>query len=313
MNWCCVIGGAGFIGQHLVDELSRSGRNVRVLGRRAREQLNLTQDIEYLRGDIADQKFLDFALRDVDEVIDLAHPSLHITNSYPTANLLNSLASSLTLFETLSQLALKKFVYVSSGGTVYGETATQPISEEQSTNPISAYGISKLMLEKYAQMYWYQRQLTAVCARPSNPYGEGQLPFSGQGFVATAIGSVLERKPIYIFGERGTIRDYIYVRDLVRGIVAVLDFGLPGECYNIGSGEGRSNIDVLEAIFNLVGATSALPTVKHLPPRGSDVPVNVLDSQKLRDISGWEPRTSFRDGIELTLQWCRQQRKGGPL
>ncbi len=196
--------------------------------------------------------------------------------------------------------SLKKMVFVSSGGTVYGIAQSLPIREDHPTNPISPYGITKLTLEKYILMFNAMRGLPAVIARPSNAYGEEQQAFTGQGFIATAIKSILLRQTVDIFGPNGTVRDYLHVEDVARGIIAALDFGEPGGVYNIGSGIGLNNIEVLETIKPLADAYGYPVRINPLPERGFDVPTNVLDSAKLRNISGWFPETNFNDGIQRT-------------
>jgi UDP-glucose 4-epimerase len=308
---CCVIGGAGFIGAHLVQELLKTGRDVLVVGRRERGLVSLPDSVAYLQGDIRNREFIANALRDVDEIVDLAYSSVPKTSyESPLLDITDNLPGSVGLFEVASKLSLKKMLFVSSGGTVYGEPQSMPITEDHPTNPISPYGITKLALEKYAQMYHKTRALPVVCVRPSNPYGEGQVPFVGQGFVATAIASMLAGKEIKIFGPQGTIRDYIYVGDLAKALVAALDSGVPGECYNIGSSVGMSNLEVIEQIAVAAKAQNINPWVTHVPARSFDVTANVLSTKKLFAMSGWQSETGFDAGIARTWNWYSDGAKG---
>lgn len=311
MTLCCVIGGRGFIGSHLVHELLATGRSVRVIGRSALGLATfLPSAVDYRQGDIRDNTFLSRAMDGVDEIVDLAYSSVPKTSyESPILDILDNLPGSVNLLEAASSLRLRKLLFVSSGGTVYGEPKTLPISEEHPTNPTSPYGITKLSLEKYSQMYCRLRGLPAVCVRPSNPFGEGQKAFVGQGFIATAIASVLQRRQINIFGETGTIRDYIYVGDLAKGLVAALDSGIPGECYNIGSNVGRSNLEVVESISVIARQQGFQPVVEHLPARAFDVTANVLDTTKLYAISGWRSESDFGIALQRTWDWCRLQDK----
>ena len=307
MTPCCSIGGAGFIGQHLAQTLIASGRQVRVVDLHIPES-TLSPKIKYLQGDIRDARFLAESVKGVDELVDLAYLSVPKTSfEDPIADITENLPSSVALFEMAGKLPLKKMIFVSSGGTVYGEPVSLPISETHPTSPISPYGITKLALEKYAFMFHKLKGLPIVCVRPSNPFGEGQRPFIGQGFIATAIASILSGLEISIFGASGTIRDYIYVGDAVKGIVSALDRGVAGECYNIGSGVGRSNLDVIKAISRIAKEYGHEVKVRHAPERSFDVTANILDCKKLNNISGWVPEIDFESALRQTYDWQLKQ------
>lgn len=300
----CVIGGTGFIGQHLVSALQEQGRQVRVIGRRSPELVVVPDNVEYLQGDIRNREFLLTALSEVDEIVDLAYSSVPKTSyENPILDITDNLPGSVGLFDVASSLPIKKIVYVSSGGTVYGEPQSSPIQETYPTNPISPYGITKLALEKYALMFHRLKGLPAICVRPSNPYGEGQRPFVGQGFVAAAIASMLTGRELTIYGDAGTIRDYVYVKDLALGLAAALDYGAAGEVYNLGSGVGRTNMDIINELMPFALERGLRPVVGHIAPRPFDVSSNVLDCAKLKLCSGWEPKVALSEGLRATWDW----------
>ncbi|MES2363876.1 MAG: NAD-dependent epimerase/dehydratase family protein [Pseudomonadota bacterium] len=299
-----MIGGAGFLGSHLVSALRGTGRDVLVVGRSDREAVTLPSGVVYLQGDIQNRTFIAGALQGVDELVDLAYSSVPKTSfENPIQDIVDNLPGSVALFDVASGLNLRKMVFVSSGGTVYGEALQLPVAETHPTNPISPYGITKLALEKYAQLYHRMRQLPVLCVRPSNPYGEGQKPYVGQGFIATAMASMLSGQEIRVFGQQGTVRDYIYVEDVAQALVCALDLGLPGESYNIGSSVGRSNLEVLNEISRVALASGIQPKITHVEPRSFDVAANVLDVEKLQALSGWQPKTGFAEGIARTWDW----------
>lgn len=304
MRHCCIIGGSGFIGSHLVEQLLARNRRLTVIGRNPHPSRALPPGIDYLAGDYGDTYFLKGVLKGVDEVVSLAYSTVPKSSfEDPVYDILSNLPSAVKLFEIAADHSIEKLVFVSSGGTVYGKAQTLPIPEDHPTNPISAYGITKLATEKYAQMFHELKGLPVMCVRPANAYGEGQKAFTGQGFVATAAATILEQRNVVLFGEIGTIRDYIHVTDVATAIVAVLDHGSPGECYNIGSGIGRNNRDVLDALIPLAKAVSLEVNITRKAARRFDVPVNILDSRKLQELSNWKPTVPFEEGIRKTWEW----------
>lgn len=307
---CCVIGGSGFIGEHLVRILLNQGRRVTVIGRNRLPSRQLPPEARYISGDYGDSNFLRSVFNNADEVVDLAYASVPKTSfEDPFNDILNNIPPSVNLFEVASSLPIKKIIIVSSGGTVYGKALDLPITEIHPTNPISPYGITKLAIEKYAHMYHVFKGLPVVCLRPANAFGEGQKPFIEQGFVATALASLLEGREINIFGEHGTIRDFIYVKDIAMGIAAALDHCVLGECYNIGTGIGTSTLDILNMIATITKSEDVKLHVSVLPARQYDVPINVLDSSKFRKVTGWFPKVSLPEGLELTWKHFKEHYK----
>lgn len=309
---CCVIGGTGFIGSNVVDALLTTDRKVSIIGRNPHPPRRLPPGVAYYPGDFGNKDFLARALREVDEVIDLAYTTVPKTSfEHPLEDITSNLPAAVTLFQVAGELALKKVVVVSSGGVVYGNAVHLPITEDHPTNPISPYGITKLAVEKYALMYWKTASLPIVCVRPANAYGEGQKPFIGQGFIPTAIASILKGQEVSIYGENGTVRDYIHVQDVSSGIIAAMENGVPGSCYNVGTGVGQSNRDVFNVLFRLARIKGLNPLLRVLPQRQFDVAANVLSSAKIFADTGWQASVSFEEGIGRTWNWfCGRAENG---
>ncbi|RZK37062.1 MAG: NAD-dependent epimerase/dehydratase family protein, partial [Hymenobacter sp.] len=303
-----VIGGAGFIGRAVVAELLVQGRQVLVVGR-SPVVPPLPAGVRYLANPtISSSETLKQALTACDEIIDLAYATVPQTSFQdPINDILVNLPEAVRLFDLVASLPIRKFVWVSSGGTVYGRTTSALISETHNTLPLSPYGITKLAIEKYAHMYFENRGLPIVCVRPSNAFGEGQRAYSGQGFIATAIASVLDGKELTLFGEHGTLRDYLHVADMAAGIVAALVDGRPGEVYNIGSSQGLTNRQVLNLLVPMAEQYGREVRIRVLPARPFDVPANVLDCTKLRAETGWQPRLTFSQALAKTWDWYAQQ------
>ncbi len=283
--------------------LISSGRRVTVLGRSAAPRPTLHVQAEYVAGDFGCAEVIRPLLVAHPEVVHLAYATVPKTSyDNPLGDLLENLPSTVQLFALAAEFGLR-LVHVSSGGTVYGEAAILPITEDHATHPISPYGVTKLTLEKYAHLYAVTRGLDVVCLRPANAYGEGQRPFTGQGFIATAMASALRNDPVRIFGTSGAIRDYIHVHDIASGIMAALDRGETGSIYNLGSGIGRSNLDVVEAMVPLLQEMGRVVRTVHESERPFDVRANVLDSGRLVGHTGWKPVVGFEEGLLRTRDW----------
>ena len=300
-----VIGGAGYIGAHLVRKLLATGRSVTVLGRKATPVYEIPQGVAYVAGDFAKHAVISGLLDSHHEVIHLAYATVPNTSfEDPLADLLQNLPPTVQLFSEMAERGTK-LVLVSSGGTVYGEAMSLPINEGHQTKPISPYGVTKLTLENYAYLYAKTHGLQFICIRPSNAYGVGQRPYVGQGFISTAMASAMRGEYIKIFGQSGTVRDYLYVSDLASGIVSGLEKGRLSETYNLGSGVGHSNMDVIKAMTPLMQESGYEVRVEHLPERAFDVKANVLDSKKLKEHTGWIPEINFDNGLSRTFEWLK--------
>jgi UDP-glucose 4-epimerase len=298
-----VIGGTGFVGSHLAPHLQRSGRIVTIFSRFESIKRKDFEGLKIIKGDVRDVLCLNKIIDDYDEVVHLAYSGVPNT-SQKTAlgDLTNNLSPVIHLMQLCAERGIK-LILISSGGAVYGQSQCVPISESHPLYPISPYGVIKLAMESYARIYRTINNLDYICIRPSNPYGEGQRPYLGQGFIATAIASIFDNKPIQVFGAAGTIRDYIYIDDLCAGIVAAMDCGRSGNTYNIGTGIGRSNLQVLDSMRPLFQSINIKISIEFLPPRVFDVEKNILDSTALKEISGWMPQTLFEDGIHRTINF----------
>ena len=293
----CVIGGSGFIGLHVTRALLEAGRDVVVLDYNPKP--GLPPGVLCLSNDYGDKNFLRKLLVSVDEVIDLAYATVPKTSfDDPINDIQANLPRSVALIQEAVAANLSKLLIVSSGGTVYGKAISLPIYETHSTNPISPYGITKLTIEKYAGMFASIAGLPIIIVRPGNAYGEEQIAFTGQGFIATSIYSILTGKKIDLFGYPGTIRDYLHVSDIAQGIVSALLHGQPGEIYNIGSGIGYSNLDVINQISPFAQHAGYAVELNRMPYRNFDVPANILDSTTLKQVSAWNPRISWSQGIQ---------------
>jgi UDP-glucose 4-epimerase len=191
-------------------------------------------------------------------------------------------------------------VFISSGGTVYGITGDAPVAETAPTEPISAYGINKLTIEKYVALYHYLYRLEYSVLRLANPYGPFQDAHRRQGVVAALVHKALLGEPLEIWGDGSVVRDFVHVQDVVEAMIAVLHYEGPARVFNIGSGVGRSVAGIVADLEQLLGRPLAR---RFRPARRADVPVNVLDCGLIRQETGWCPRIAWLDGLQDTIAW----------
>lgn len=309
MKKTLVIGGSGFIGRHVVNLLCESGREVVTLGRSPKANGMLHPACRYISGDYGDRDLLKRIMTSGCEVIDLAYSTVPKT-SYDDAvfDLISNLPASVGLFQEALTAGVGRVLIVSSGGTVYGPSHQLPIREDHLTCPVSPYGITKLTTDRYAMMFHRNNGLPVVIARPANAYGEDQRTGTGQGFIAAAIAAILAGREIELYGAERTIRDYIHVRDVAAGIVSILESGRDGQIYNLGTGVGTSNAEIVRVLERLA-ETEGMPVRTHvLPSRSFDVEANVLDCSKLRDLCQWTHTVGVEEGVSSMWRALRDNR-----
>jgi len=196
---------------------------------------------------------------------------------------------------------VQRFVFLSSGGTVYGPAQSLPIAENHPTDPINAYGITKLAVEKYLHMFHVLYGLDTITLRPSVPYGPGQDPHRRQGAVGVFLHCIATRQPIEIWGDGNVRRDYFYIDDLVSAVLASLQIDSPPvRVFNVGGGRSYSLNDLLTLLGQITGRE---PIVRYCPGRKFDVPDLLLDTTRARTHLNWEPTVTLQDGIARTWEW----------
>lgn len=300
-----IFGGSGFIGQYIIEELLiNRNREVTVFDIHYPQKTNF-ENFSFINISSLTEAGLVEKLNDIDEIIDLVYTSNPQTSFIdPVKDIIDNLTNTVNLFRIASNLTkLKKFIYISSGGTVYGNTEHETINEIHPTNPISPYGITKLSIEKYGVMYHQTHDFPIVIVRPSNAYGIGQRINTGQGFIAHAINSIINDDKITIFGKCGTIRDYIYVSDIANAVADLLETSSPGDIYNVGTCVGTSNIEILNLLEPLANSINKSIKIQFEPHRKFDVNRNVLEIQKISSNTKWHPQVSIVDGITKTWNW----------
>ena len=305
---CLVVGGAGFLGSHLCEELGEAGKRVRAFDRVTRPDIKSADRIEWIKGDFFNPDDLRKALKGCQVVFHLVSTTVPGTsNLNPEQDVRQNVEGSLRLMELALAEKVRKFVFVSSGGTVYGIPGEIPIREDSPTNPICSYGVCKLAIEKYLHMFRITRNLNYCCLRVSNLFGERQSSAMGQGLINILIRRAIRGEPVEIWGQGNVVRDYIYVKDVVDALIKSMDHAGEQRVFNIGSGHGRTILDVIESL-ELVLKTPINRVFT--PARAFDVPISVLDISLAAMHLNWHPSTDWLTAIENTCQWTRGDMKG---
>lgn len=302
-----ILGGNGFIGSHLVDEVRRHGHHVRVFDRSPERYRDPLESVDYVLGDFGNREEIAEALDGVDLVYHLVGGTLPgSSNEDPAADVAMNVLGGISLLEECVARGIRKVVYVSSGGTVYGVPQTLPVHEEHPTNPISSYGVTRLCMEKYLELFHHLHGLDYVIVRPSNAFGPRQNPEAVQGVISVFAARILEGRGLTIWGDGSVIRDYVFVQDLVEGIWAASVTPAKHRVFNLGSGRGVALNELVAVLDSQLGRRTA---VEYTASRVFDVPAIYLDVTRAREELAWEPRTSLEDGIAATQEFLKMQNR----
>ncbi len=305
-----ITGGAGFIGsnfchyiaakhpkwqQVVLDKLTYCG-NLDNL-----KALRGVKGFRFIRGDIAAPKKVAQAMRGVGAVVHFAAESFVDRSLYAPVDFVRSnVRGTQVLLSEAVRVGVKRFVHVSTD-EVYGHLGPKgKFSEKSPLEPRSPYAASKAASDLLALVFWRSCGLPVVVTRCSNNYGPLQFP---EKLIPLMISNALEGKRLPVYGKGLNVRDWIYVEDHCRALDVVLKKGRPGEVYNIGGGAEMKNIDVVRRIVDILGASRRL--IKHVPDSirpGHDFRY-ALDCGKIEKQLGWKPSVSFREGLDLTVDW----------
>lgn len=297
---CVVLGGGGFLGTHLCRRLSATGFDVRSFGHHWTSSLRLP-GVDVVNGNFADRDAVAAALEGFDIAFHLIHSTVPFSSNLDvTGDLRDNLIPTLAFLDLARQVGIKRVVFLSSGGTVYGRPSAVPTEETAPTDPIVAYGICKLAIEKYLFLYQHHFGLDYRILRVANPFGPFQVARKGQGLVAEVISRAIKNEPIEVWGDGSAVRDFIFVDDVIDAIVAAATDTGEERLFNVGSGNGRSVRNVLAAVEHALGRPLDIVWKGGRPV---DVPVSILSIARARDVLGWEPKTAFEAGISKTIAW----------
>lgn len=258
--------------------------------------------VEFVAGNYLDLDKHDAVFRDVDCVIYLStdsHPQASMED--PEKDAQNNIIPAVRMMESCRHFGVGSIMFASSGGTIYGDSQGEPLTEEHEKAPLSAYGVVKLSIEQYLQLYHSQFGLRTFSLRISNAYGPGQLKGAVIGSVARFLRNIVEGETIEIWGDGSIVRDYVYIDDIVDAFMrCVLKMDqMKAGSYNIGSGVGHSLNQVIELVSEITGLSAH---VEYTEARRFDVHSIVLDSSKMTRGSGWRAKVNLTEGIKRMFE-----------
>ena len=299
-----ILGGNGFIGSHLVDRLLAEDHRVRVFDKYEEHYRKPVACVEYCVGDFGNRGMLSEALTGIDIVFHLISTTLPKTsNDDPVFDVQSNVVETIFLLEQCVTNKIRKVVFISSGGTIYGNPLSLPISENCPTEPECSYGITKLAVEKYMALFNHLHGLDYVVLRPSNPYGGRQNPDGIQGAISVFLGRVAQGKSLEIWGDGQVVRDYIFIDDLIDGMYKAVSVNALSRVFNLGSGIGHSLNEILDVIRKVTGKEIK---VVYKAKRSFDIPSIYLDICRAKQELSWAPSVSLETGIEKTWKFVKK-------
>lgn len=302
-----LFGAAGFIGTNLALKLQEDP-NVRLtlvdVNTDYFHPVLRTNSITLLQSPISEETDFESLFRGQDVVYHLVSTTVPTTSNQQIADELTAnVVMTAKLLDGCVKCGVKKVVFISSGGTVYGRQTGCPLSEDTPTNPITAYGVQKITIEKLLYLYHYMHGLDYRVVRLANPYGPYQRPNGILGAVTTFTYKALRGEKICVYGDGSVVRDFIYIDDAVQAIIKIANSDTVHKVFNLGSGYGTSIRQVLTAIES---ALQLKLDISWLPGRAVDVPVNYLDISRYESAFGPLSPVSLETGVLKTAAFMKE-------
>lgn len=307
-------GGAGFIGSHIAERLLEQGHEVVIVDNLSTGSKDNLSPIFSSDKYLGKFKFYPFSITNKEVLEELfAAEKFDIINHHaaqvdvrksvldPVFDAQVNVIGSLNLLILACKYKVRKFIYASTGGALYGEAQYLPVDECHPINPKAPYGVSKYVCEKYLELYNRLYGLPFVALRYGNVYGPRQNPLGENGVNAIFIGKMLRGETPTIFGTGDQLRDYVYIDDVVEANILAMESDFSGS-FNIGTGEGISVNRIYQELQTILSFTK--PAI-YAPARPGEVEKIYLNSEKANSTFGWQPRVSFSEGLARTVEWFR--------
>jgi len=303
-----VTGGAGFIGSHIVEAYIALGHEVVVLDNFSTgKKSNIHPKAKVYDVDIQSEKLTEIFAQEKFNIVNhhAAQIDVRVSVSNPILDAQTNVIGSLNLYQAATSAGVKKIIFASSGGTVYGEQTVFPCDETHSTIPLSPYGVAKLANEMYLNALQFTHGVNYVALRYSNVFGPRQNPHGEAGVFAIFLHKLLQGEQPIINGDGLQTRDYLYIEDAVRANVMALDEQITG-AYNISTAIETNVVQIFEAL--LLATNSTLPKI-HADAKSGEPRRGSYSFQLAEKTFGWRPEVTFNNGIQQTVEWFIKQQE----
>ncbi len=301
-----VTGGAGFIASQVADAFINEGHEVFILDNLATGfEKNINPKAKFIKDDITNKQLASLFEKEKFDVVNHHAAQMDVRRSVvdPAFDANTNIIGTINLLQNCIKTGVKKFMFASTGGAVYGEQSYFPADENHPTSPLSPYGISKLAVEKYLYFYHVQYKLNYTILRYANIYGPRQNPFGEAGVVAIFSSKLLKGEQPVINGSGLQTRDYVFVGDVVKANLTALK-DEHSDVYNIGTGKETNVNDLYGILNNLVGKGQI---EKHGPAAPGEQMRSVITSDKFYKKFGWRPSTTLEEGLKKTVEYFKAQ------
>ncbi len=304
-----VTGGAGFIGSHIVDRLIKDGHEIVILDDLSSgNKKNINSKAQFYKLNIQDAEIETVFKNEQPDLVNHHAAQMDVRRSVadPLFDAKTNVLGTLNILQNCVKYKIKKVIFASSGGAIYGEQKIFPASESHPLKPISPYGITKLVAEHYLYYYKTVYGLDFTALRYANVYGPRQNPFGEAGVVAIFINKMLNDEQPVINGDGRQTRDYVYVDDVVNANIMAVADKIPEDIFNIGTGIETSVNEIFHYVKNIIGLHI---NEKHGPAKTGEQQRSVLKCARAKEMLKWELKTSLEDGLRKTFEYFNEEKE----